>query len=197
MTDEPKQTLQDTFGDKTAGKVAQNYQADAELGSTLIRDLRELLQTSPSARRLLQMADEQGINVKFMRGREETVYVPENKWVFMSVTPRTKASSRLALLYAGALREVEQNLLGFGRPGVEAGDDDWVTQNAVKNLDIIRNICIIVREISEQNQADSDFLDSLTRLGHDDIYKALMNKSSDEDLLRLYAKKEQLETKEG
>lgn len=197
MSDEGNKTLQDTFGDKTADKVAQNYAADSDLSKTLLADLRALLQPSATARRLLQMGDEQGVPIKFLRGREEAVYVPENKWIFMSITPRTRANARLALLYAGALREAEQNLLGFSRPGTEVDDDTWVTQNAVKNLDIIRNMCIIVREIVEQNQSDSDFLDSLRVLGHDEIYKGLINKSSDADLLKLYAKKEQLETKEG
>lgn len=197
MSDEGPKTLQDRFEIGAADKVAQNYAADSDLSKTLIVDLRAKLAGSALARRLIDMADAQGVGVRFLKGREESAYVPENKWVFMSITPRTRASARLALLYAGALREAEQNILGYGRPGADADNDSWVTQNAIKNLDIIRNMCIIVREISEKNQGDSEFLDSLTALGHIDIYKALINKSSDRDLLKLYAEKEQLETKEG
>lgn len=189
--------LQDRFGANTSATVAQDYAADADLSRTLLAELRRMLNASPTARRLMQVGDEQGVAVKFMRGREETVYVPEQKWIFVSITPRTKASARLALQYAGALREAEQNILGYTRPGAGADDDTWVTENAVKNLDIIRNMCIIVKELGQQNQQDSTFLDSLIELGHDEINKALMKGVSEEDLLRLYAKQEQLDIKEG
>ncbi len=196
MPDDP-QNLQNQFGAKTTAAQVQDYAADADLTRTLLADLRARLQPSATARRLMAMGDAQGVTVKFIRGREEAVYVPENKWIFMSISPRTKATTGLALQYAGALREAEQNILGYRRPGTEVDDDSWMTQNAVKNVDIIRNMCIIVKEVTEQNQLDSDFLDSLVALGHSDIYEALTNRASDEELLRLYAKKEQIEVKEG
>lgn len=197
MTDDLKNNLQDTFGDQTADRVIQDYAANPDSSTKLIDALRAKLRTSPTARRLMQMADEQRVMIKFLKGREESIYVPESKWIFVCLTPHSAPSARLALLYAGALREVEQNLLGFGRPGNDVDDDTWTTQHAIKNVDIIKNLCIIVDEIVKKDQLDTEFLDSLGQLGHNDIYKALMNQSSDEDLLRLYAKQQQLTTKKG
>lgn len=197
MTTDDKKDLHGTFGSKTNPTVHQDYTADAELSRTLIADLRGLMITSVTAKRLIDMADAQGITTRFMRGREETAYVPEFKTVFMTITPRTRATARLALLYAGALREAEQNILGFKRPGTEADDDSWVTQNAVKNVDVIKYMCAIAREISELNQGNTDFLDSIAVFGHNDIYKALTDKASDEDLLRIYAQKEHINVREG
>ncbi len=197
MTDDIKNNLQDTFGDQTADRVLQDYSANPDIGTKLIDALRARLSPSSTARRLIQMADEQRVMIKFLKGREESIYVPESKCVFVCLTPRSTPSARLALLYAGALREVEQNLLGFARPGNDVDDDTWTTWHAIKNVDIIKNLCIIVDEIVKKDQSDTDFLDSLAGLGHNDIYKALINKSSDDDLLRLYAKQQQLTTKEG
>ncbi len=197
MTHDDKKDLQGTFGAKMNAAVHQDYMADADLSRTLIVDLRTMMMPSPTAQRLIDMSDAQGITVRFMRGREETAYVPEFKTVFMTITPRTRASARLALLYAGALREAEQNILGFKRPGNEADDDSWVTQNAVKNVDVIKYMCAIAREIYELNQNTTDFLDSIAAFGHNDIYKALTDKASDEDLLRIYAQKEHIDVREG
>lgn len=194
MTDDDK-TLQDSFIPGSADKTPQDYQAAPDEATALITSLRRLLAGSATATRLIQMADSNGVRVRVLRGRDESVYVPEARWVFMAITPKTVATPRLALQYAGALREVEQNILGFTRPGVEADDDSWVTQNAVKNVDVIRHMCQIAQEISQQNQGDTVFLDSLTDLGHYELYKAFVNKSSDEDLLRLYAKLANIKTK--
>lgn len=194
MTDK---TLQDRFGAGTAATLPQDYTADLTTARVMLADLRKLLNGSATARRLMDVGDEQGVVVKFMRGLKETVYVPENKTIFITITPRSKATPTLALQYAGALREVEQNILGYARPGAEADDDTWVTQNAVKNLDIIRNTCIIGKELDEQNQGDGVFLDSLAILGHIEINKALINGASEDELLRLYAQQEQIEIKEG
>jgi hypothetical protein len=198
MNDEPKgKSLQDTFEAKSSDKVEQNYAADSDLTRTLLTNLQALLQTSTTAQRLMKAAEQSGITIKFLRGQEEAAYVPENKTIFLSVTTKTKANPRLALMYIGAIREAEQNLLGFARPGQESSDDDWVTKNAVKNLDIITNMCIITKEISEQNQGTTDFLDSLASLGHDEIYEAFVNDASHEMLLRLYAEQEKLTITEG
>ena len=199
MTDNGNdKTLHGAFGAKTADRVEQDYAADSELGRTLLRDLRQMLQPSAAARRLIEMGDQHGVAVRFLKGREEAVYVPENKWIFMSITTRTRPTARLALQYAGALREAEQNMMGFKRPDMdEPSDDEWLTQHVVKNVDIIKAMCQITQEISQQNQSDADFLDSLTALGHNEIYKAFVNQSSDDVLLRLYAKKEQLKIGEG
>lgn len=186
--------LQNSFDARADGRVQIDYTADP---SALVADLRARLQGSALARRLIAMSDAQGVGVRGLKGPRESVYVPEHKWVFITVTPHTRANAKLALLYAGALREAEQNILGFARPGAAVDDDTWVTTNLVKNLDIIKNMCQIVQEISVLNQEDSEFLDSLTKLGHDQIYKAFVNQSSDEDLIRLLAKQEQLEIREG
>lgn len=194
MTDKDN-ALQGTFGAKTAAQVTPDYAADV---AGLVRDLRARLARSPLATRLFQMADGQGVAVRGIRGMKESAYVPENKWVFITITPHTRPTATLALRYAGALREAEQNILGFGRPGPEVrDDDDWVTQNLVKNLDIIKNICIIVRELSPESENNTEFLDSLTELGHDKIYKAFINHSDDETLIRLLAEQEKLTIKEG
>lgn len=193
--DDPK-SLQNTFGAKTADRVEQNYAADSDLVKTLLGSLRDLLNPSATARRLMDMADRQGISVKFLKGREEAAYVPENKWVFLSITTKTKANSTLALRYAGALREAEQNILGFERPGEDiTNDSEWLEKNLAKNLDIIINLCTIVKEISEGNQHVPDFLDSLTTLGHDDIYKAFVNQASEEEMMRILAIREGLNIK--
>jgi hypothetical protein len=196
MTHDPKDnTLQDSFGAKTNAPMTPDYAVDV---APLVRDLRALINRSPLATRLFQMADAQGVAVRGIRGVKESVYVPENKWVFITITPHTRATAILALRYAGALREAEQNILGFTRPGPEVkDDDDWVTQNLVKNLDTIKNICIIVRELGAGSESNTEFLDSLTELGHDKIYKAFINHSDDETLIRLLAEQEQLTIKEG
>jgi hypothetical protein len=193
MTD---QTLQNRFGAKTAVSPAPMYTADPDQARVVLNDLRRMVQGSTTARRLIAMGDDQGVVVRFMKGRDETAYVPENKTIYVVVTPHTAANARLALLYAGALREVEQNILGFARPGTAASDDQWVTENVVKNLDIIKNICQIVRE-QPPGDVMANFIDSLTRLGHDKVYKALTSGASDDDLLRIYAEQEQIEIKEG
>jgi hypothetical protein len=194
MTDK---TLQDRFGAGTAATVPQDYSVDDSTARVFLADLRKLLNGSAAARRLMDVGDEQGVTVRFMRGMKETVYVPENKTIFITITARSTATPTLALQYAGALREVEQNILGYARPGTGVDDDTWVTQNAVKNLDIIRNLCIIGKELDQQNQGVGVFLDTLVSLGYGDINQALMNGASEDQLLRLYAQQEQIEIKEG
>lgn len=197
MTDSPDTPLHNTFGAKTADRVEQNYAGDPQAGRELIAALRQVLAPSATAQRLFAMADQYGVTTRFLNGRYESVYVPEGKWIFVAVTPRTGPTTQMALMYAGALREAEQNLLGFGRPGTDVTDDEWVTHNIVKNVDIIKNICKIVDEIIKLNQSDIGFLDSLAALGHDELYKAFVNGASDAELQELYAKKAQVNIKEG
>lgn len=189
--------LHGTFGAKMKAPVHQDYAVEADTARGLMADLRAALMPSQTARRLIDMADEQGVVTQFIRGREETAYVPEFKTVFITITPQTRATPRLALMYAGALREAEQNILGLKRLGPEADDDTWMTQHAVKNVDVIKYVCWIVRDIMELNPESTEFLDTLTTFGHNEIYKALTDGASDEDLLRLYAHQGSINIKEG
>lgn len=191
MTTPEKPKLHGTFEARSDNRVDQNYGADSDVGRVLTAGLRALLEGSPTARRLIQMADEQGITVQFIRGPQETVHVPETRTVFMALTPASRPNPRLALLYAGALREVEQNLLGYGRPSPDLKDDnEWAGQHLAKNVDIILNMCHIVQEMVETNPGRCDFLDSLVALGHSEMYEGFVNGLPFEDLLRLEGQKE-------
>ena len=191
MTSPDKPRLQGTFETRSDGRIDQHYGADTDTGEILITGLRALLEGSATAQRLIQMADEQGLSVQFIRGPQETVHVPETRTIFMSLTPSSRPNPRLALLYAGGLREVEQNLLGYGRPGADVKDDnEWAGTHLAKNIDIILNLCHIVRELSERTPGKPDFLDSLRALGHSEIYEGFVNGLPFEDLVKLEGQKE-------
>lgn len=193
-----KKDIYNQFGKRTDNKVQIDYTADSDSARDLINALRMLLTGSAAARRLMTMADTNGVQIRVLKGREDAVYVPQHKWLFMSITPKTAPTPRLALMYAGGLRETEQNILGVARPDARHVDGEtWVTQNVVKNADILWTTAQIVDEITKSNQMDNVFLDSFIAMGHDDVYQAYINNMPDEDFIRLYAKKEQLETKEG
>ncbi len=187
-SDDTKTPLHDHFGSAKEPRSPQNYVR--EDGHALLNDIKALLALSETGAGLLGIAEQSGITVQLLRGREETFFVPEERQVMLMVGPRTqKATPFLALLMAGGIREAQQNLGGFKRPDPykSPAEEQFIT-GAGKELDIINSLCLIMGDM-EKTPLGPQFLHSMRQLGYHDLYEAHKDGASPEDLMTLLLKK--------
>ncbi len=164
--------------------------ADAMLhphGADLLAEIKEILRECESGKRLVEMASYQNIEISVISGRQGQKNTVSAHAVYLAIPARMKKPQPSHVLEtAGAIREAEQELLGYKMPPKDADPVDIAAVVHAKYLDIIVNMCIIASELDEKS-GEGVYAQALETLGHGDIYETfLASRGNEDDLLDTY-----------
>lgn len=139
--------------------------------TAMIHAALKMLRGSDAGSKLVSFAIEERLEVKVIRTRHETAYLPQSKEIFIGLSANMQPSpSRFVLLLAGALREAQQEHEGMTRPDLNQSINDIVRISSAREADKVAYLCLIGYEL-DQNPALAKhrFLDELRSMGYGEI----------------------------
>lgn len=148
----------------------------------------DILKTSPTGAHLLGVIYEKGVGVRVIKNRNAHGYSPTMDMIYLGAPPETTEPDPYVVLeFGAAMREIEQEMLGFTMP---REDEDPLTAASIRHtkyLDIIVHMCRIAIELGEELKS-TEYVDAIEDLGHGDVLKSLTAQSSDEAVVDAYSK---------
>lgn len=183
-TDEDK-NLKGAFGDKGTQTNAISYgHPHAE---AILSEAREIISKSATGNILVRVMDHHRIPVHIIKGTGESGFSPDLRTIYLQVPGKTTHATPDAVIQlVKALREADQEYSGHRAPDPMKDVIEYAAFMHARNLDSITHICMVVKELT--NSSDfSEFLDSLTNLGLNGVYKAYLRGAPKEELYMEYA----------
>ncbi len=147
----------------------------------------EILQKSDTGAHLLGVLNEKNLGVRVIRNRNAHGYTANFQIIYLGVPPDKAEPDAYAVLeLGGAIREIEQELVGFSLP--KEGEDPLMAASIrhAKYLDIIVYMCRIAIELGK-SLSTTEYVDTIEKLGHGDILRALLAQTGNEHLVSAYA----------
>lgn len=146
----------------------------------------EILQKSDTGAHLLGVLHEKKIGVRVIKNRNAHGYTPNLQIIYLGAPPDRDEPDAFTVLELGAaIREIEQELVGFTIPDEKEDPLMAASVRHAKYLDIIVYMCRISIELGEK-LGTSDYVDTIDKLGHGDILKAYLARAGNEELARAY-----------
>lgn len=163
------------------------------MGDALLTANREILSLSDEGKRLWDTIEHYKGELRIVTGLVGIgAFSPSTSFGFITA-PATLAqpSPYQVIALAGALREIELQLMGEYRGQPKYVQDDEVNEfaeiNLARNLDIWLKICTIIDEIEASGQVVR-FVDVFRKAGFEEIYTGYKNGSSLDDLTLIAAR---------
>ncbi len=179
-------TLREGFGDKGTNVNAGMAYGHPH-GEAIIEGAKEILGESETGRKLISVQTHHNIPIQIVKGVGASGFNPQSGVIYIQVTPKTKlATPEITLELVKALREADQELIGFTAPDPQKDLMEYATVMHSKTLDAIVYICTVVKELTNSSHY-SVLLDTLEKLGHINVYKAYEANASEEELFDAYA----------
>ena len=181
-----KEQLQGAFGDRGTNVNAIHY--GHPYGEQLIGQAREILKESPTGTKLLKILNDGKIPVQIMKGKGPSGFSPDMMSIVIMVPAAEKAASgEFIINLIRALREAAQELGGFKTPDPRKDVIYYAEFIHARNLDSLKEVLRIGKELTNSSFF-TNFLDTLRKLGLNDMYKAFLNEASQEEFFEEYAK---------
>ena len=187
MTDmgSPYGALQTAFGAQELKARDRFYDIDS--GANLVDQLKEKLGKSETGERLLKVADHYGVEIRLIKSTKLQSSVHGTKEIFLSAEAGQKEIALSQLLeLGGALRELEQNIVGYGMPSENEDPFEKASRIHTKYLDKIVHMCKIGHELT--HVYGDQVTDVLNQFGIIDIYEAYINNLGHEAMGQIYTK---------
>lgn len=173
-----------TFGSKTKGSQIAYGHPHAE---EIINSAKKILKQSETGTLLLKVSDVHKIPINVIKGLGESGFSPQARIVYLQASGKTEtADGALTLKLIKALRDADQELIGFTAPDPTKDLMEYAAVMHAKALDSIIYVCKVVKELTNSS-VYKDLLDGLAELGHDAVYKAYIKEASKEELFDVYA----------
>lgn len=170
MTGSPFDKINKSFAPgQGAGRATYRHERE----KPIIDQLRFVMQHSPTAKGLLNFADEANLEIHVMKNKANFGYMPSGRIVYISAPPEQRTPTPEMLIHlVGALREAQQETYPeMSRPNVEMGRDAFVNKFMDKKADIYFFQCCVVEEI-EKALNFTEIVDSFQAMGYSDILEA-------------------------
>lgn len=196
MTDEdthstnPSENMASPYGTLHTAFGAQELQArdrfyDHDSSKKLLEQLKDDLAKSETGDRLLQVLEHLGAKVKFIKSKKLQSSVNGTNEVFLSATPdQQKANLSQLIEFGGALRELEQNAVGYGMPSMDEDPFEKASRIHTKYLDKIVFMCKIGHEL--ESIYGNQIREVLSDFGYIDIYNAHVDNAGHEAVGQIY-----------
>ena len=166
-------------------KPAKHIAYRHPLEDSIIEQSRALLSTTATGQKLIQATIEKGVEVRVLNSPSRHSYTTNTPVVYL-VMPSVKRTADYlqAIVLAGGLRDAEQVLKEYYHPHPVHDEDRFFELNYSKNLDIVVEMCKIVKEYEDQNIQDA--LNELRKIGLESVYSGYKNGLSSEALMTVY-----------
>lgn len=128
----------------------RNFKPEIPASDAMIKFGLEMLSNSAVGIQLLDFMREEGIQVKVIRGPEETSYVAGEREVVIVLKSADPAHpARFILLLTGAIRQIMQEFDGLEQPSHKKTDDQILEEMRVKKGDKGAYMCAVAYEINQ------------------------------------------------
>jgi hypothetical protein len=183
-TESAKSELQGAFGSQSrANAISYGHPHSKQILSEACDVIRE----SESGALLLVLLDQKRIPVHIMKGNGESGFSPDMMTVVMQVPGKVEtATAKFIIELIKGLHEAAQELTGFKTPDPTKDVMKYASFIHSRNLDSITEVCRIINELTNSSYF-SVLLDTLTKLGLNNVYKAYIDGASREELYEAYA----------
>lgn len=147
----------------------------------------EILQQSDTGAHLLGVLHEKKLGVRVIKNRNAHGYAPNLEIIYLGAPPDKAEPDTFTVLELGAaIREIEQEMVGFTMPDQESDPLMAASVRHAKYLDIIVYMCRIAIELGEK-LSTTEYVETIEKLGHGDILRAYLVQADNEELVTAYA----------
>lgn len=184
MTENGTTGLGGAFGAKTKGSQI-NY--GHPHGEEILESAKDIIKLSETGRLLLKVSTVHKIPIDVIKGLGESGFSTQARIVYLQAPGKTeKADAVLTLKLIKALRDADQELIGFTAPDPTKDLMEYAAVMHAKTLDSVLYMCKVIKELTNSSHYQ-ELLDGMTILGHDAVYKAYVKDASKEELFDVYA----------
>lgn len=177
--------LTGAFGDKGTKVNAIAY--GHPYGEQIVESAKDILRESETGRLLIKVHNVHNIPIHVIKGTGESGFNPQSRVVYLQVPGKVeKPDSKIIISLIKALREADQELIGFTAPDPTKDLMEYAAVMHAKNLDSIVYVCKVVKELSHSSHFPV-LLDALAEIGFNNVYKAYEVNASKEELFDAYA----------
>lgn len=179
--------LQSAFGDRGTNVNAVAY--GHPYAEQIVKQAKNILSESPTGQILVRTLNTFNIPIHVMKGnpKEGNGYSIEMKTIFLQIPGNANtASGETVLNLAKALREADQELAGHKAPDLMTDLMAYAAFMHSRNLDCLTTACKIVKELTNSSHF-TNLVDTLTKLGFNEFYKAYIDGKTREELYDFYA----------
>jgi hypothetical protein len=154
----------------------------------ILEKLHEIFAQSPTAEHLHHVIEQYNIPFYIIQNKDIQGFTPDKKTIFVSLPSiQDKPVARFVLESVAAMREIEQEIIGYKRPPVDADPLEFAAISHAKNLDIIYHMCKTAHELSGGSE-NSQYIQSLEEMGHGGLYDAYIRDFAADDMVDVYYK---------
>lgn len=181
--DSPYSSLTGSFGH--AELEAKDRFYDLKDTAELLTKIKATLSKSENGARLLKLAESKGAKFNFIKSKKLQSATTPSLEIFLAAEEGQKEPYMTQVLeFGGALREVEQYLMGFKVPDNDADPLERANMAHTKFLDKIVYMCRI--GIDLENLYSEDVQKAIKAFGYEDIYNAQVEALGDEQTKKIY-----------
>lgn len=181
--DSPYSSLTGSFG-HTELEARDRFYA-LEEAEPLLNKLKAELRKSKNGARLLDLAESRGAKFFLIKSKRLQSATTPDLNVFLAAEANQKEPYMTQILeFGGALREIEQYLMGFKMPDNDADPLEKANMGHTKFLDKIVYMCRI--GIDLESIYSEKVLEAIKAFGYEDIYYAQANAAGDEETKNIY-----------
>lgn len=176
--------LGSAFGDK--GTKANQIAYGHPYADSIIESAIETLEESETGRIMLSLHLKKGVPIHVIKGNGEIGYNPEAKIIYIQAPAKeTVASPKTLLLLIKALREADQEMIGFTAPDPMKDIMEYAAIMHSKNIDSIVHVCKVVKELTNSSHFPV-LLDAIREIGYSDVYQAVEKDASKDEIFDAY-----------
>ena len=178
------EALQTSFGDKGTKVNAINYgHPHAE---SMLDEAKEVMMQSETGQTLIQVHEKYNFPIHIMKGVGESGFNPDSKVIYIQISgKKSEIDTKNILQICKALREAEQEIIGFTAPDPKQDLLKYASVMHAKNLDAIVYVCKFVKELTN-SLLFSDLIDAISQLGYKEVYEAYDKDATEEQLFDAY-----------
>lgn len=147
----------------------------------------DIIRQSEEGRRLYSVVEQYGGKLRFVSGVGSNGYASHDTGYIVAPENLDIASPYQIITIIGVLREMEMKLMGHKRPDPFGERPEIFEEHLALNLDIVREICIIIDELVEAGH--EDILRKFKKAGFEEFYSGYKNKVEEQELARILAKR--------
>ncbi len=155
------------------------------LESDIIEQSVSILSECETGQNLLKLKDEHSVEIRVLSSPNYHGVIT-NDFVVYLVIPAAEQTAKFfqALVLAYALRDVQQIAGGYLHPHPSIDQEEYLTANYGKNLDMITQMCKIVEEFENINAPGA--LQALNKMGLGSVYSGYKNGLHSDALMDVY-----------
>lgn len=159
--------LNTAFAPKGSSGKGDGYSHPHE--KNILKTCLNILKESETGTELAEFYENSDVKVRIVSDMAETGFIPNGNFAYVTAPLNAEAATpRILLNLVRALREAEQEKMGYSRPHPSVGKQKFIELDWQKEQDILATMAAIAYEINKNNGLE-EVIDEMSTLGYKDI----------------------------